>query len=49
MKHLTMEELEAAMGHLREAPKDEGIVQLIVRRPQVDEREVIDEAELDSP
>ena len=47
LKHLTMEELEAALDHLREAPKDEGIVQLIVRRPQVDEREVIDEAELD--
>jgi len=47
MKHLTMQELEAALDHLREAPKDEGVVQLIVRRPQVDEREVMDEAELD--
>ena len=42
-----MAELEAALDHLREAPKDEGIVELIVRRPKVDEREVIDEAELD--
>ena len=42
-----MEELEAALDHLKQAPKDEGIVQLIVRRPQVDEREVLDEAELD--
>ena len=42
-----MDELEAALDHLREAPKDEGVVQLIVRRPKVDEREVIDEAELD--
>ncbi len=47
MKHLTMEELEAALGHLREAPKDEGILQLIVRRPKTDEREVLEEAELD--
>lgn len=47
VKHLTMEELEAALDHLREAPKDNGVVQLIVRRPQVDHREVIDEAELD--
>ena len=47
MKHLTMEELEAALDHLRQAPKDEGVLQLIVRRPQVDEREVVDEAELD--
>jgi hypothetical protein len=47
VKHLTMAELEAALDHLRSAPKDEGLVQLIVRRPQVDEREVLDEAELD--
>lgn len=47
MKHLTMEELEAALDHLRQTPKDDGVVELIVRRPQVDEREVIDEAELD--
>ena len=47
MKHLTMEELEAALDHLRQTPKDDGMVELIVRRPQVDLREVIDEAELD--
>ena len=47
MKHLTMEELEAALDHLRQTPKDEGLVELIVRRPRVDQREVIDEAELD--
>ena len=47
MKHLTMEELEAALDHLRQAPKDEGILQLIVRRPAVDQREVLEVAELD--
>ena len=47
MKHLTMQELEAALDHLRKAPKDEGVLELIVRRPQVDEREVVHEAELD--
>src|SRR5690349_21971244 len=47
MRHLTMPELEAALDHLREAPRDEGVVQLIVRRPRVDEREVLEEAELD--
>ena len=47
VKHLTMAELEAALDHLREAPKDEGVVQLIVRRPRVDEREVLELAELD--
>ena len=47
VKHLTMEELEAALDHLRQTPKDDGVVQLIVRRPQIDEREIVDEAELD--
>ena len=46
-QHLTMEELEAALDHLRQAPKDDGVLQLIVRRPEMDEREVVDEAELD--
>ena len=32
---------------IRAAPRDEGVVELIVRRPAVDEREVVDEAELD--
>lgn len=47
MKYLTMEALEAALDHLRQTPKDDGVVELIVRRPQVDHREVIDEAKLD--
>jgi len=34
VKHLTTEELEAALDHLRQAPKDDGVVELIVRRPQ---------------
>ena len=47
IKHLTMEELEAALDHLRQAPKDDGVVELIVRRPREDEREVLELAELD--
>jgi len=47
VKHLTMQELEAALDHLREAPKDNGVVQLIVRRPRTDDREVLDRAEVD--
>lgn len=45
--HLTTEELEEALGHIRSAPADEGTVELIVRRPAVDEREVLEEGELD--
>src|SRR5688500_16099747 len=47
VKHLTLQELEAALDHLLQAPKDEGVVQLIVCRPDVDRREVLDEAEFD--
>src|SRR5829696_3594309 len=47
VKHLTMPELEAALDHLREAPKDGGVLQLIVCRPDVDQRKILDEAELD--
>jgi hypothetical protein len=48
MKHLTMEELEAGVGDIRLAPKDEGVLQLIVRRPDVGVREILDEAQLDA-
>ena len=47
VKHLTMQELEAALDHLRQAPKDDGVLQLIVCRPEVDQRQEMDEAELD--
>src|SRR5262245_65080283 len=46
-KHLTMAELEAGLDAIRESPKDEGVIALIVRRPQVDAREVLEEGELD--
>lgn len=46
MKHLTMAELEAGLDEIRQAPKDEGVLELIVRRPSVDEREVLTEGEL---
>jgi MOSC domain-containing protein YiiM len=39
--------LEAGLGHVLAAPKEAGVLELIVRRPTVDEREVVDEAELD--
>ncbi|MGH9872795.1 MAG: MOSC domain-containing protein [Pyrinomonadaceae bacterium] len=46
IKHLTMDELEAGLDEIRQAPRDEGVLRLIVRRPQIDEREVVEEAEL---
>lgn len=46
MAQRTTDELEAGLDELRRAPADGGVVELIVRRPAVDEREVVDEAEL---
>lgn len=45
--HLKIEELEKGLAEIRQAPRDEGVLKLIVRRPQIDEREVLEEAELD--
>jgi hypothetical protein len=45
-KHLTTAELEAGLDVIRSAPKDEGLLELIVRRPAVNDREILEEAEL---
>lgn len=45
--HLTTAELEAGLDEIRRAPKDEGVLELIVRRPTVNDREVLEVAELD--
>ena len=47
IKQLTMVELEEGMEAIRQSPKDQGVLKLIVRRPNVDEREIVDECELD--
>jgi len=46
-RHLTTAELEAGLDHIRDAPNDDGVLQLIVRRPGVDQRESLEEARLD--
>jgi len=45
--HLSLKELEAGLEHIRQSPKDEGKVMLIVRRPDEDKRESVRSAELD--
>ncbi len=42
------EELEAGLPEIRRSPADGGALELIVRRPAVGEREVLETAELDS-
>ena len=46
IKHLTKDELEAGLEQIRESPKDEGLLELIVRRPEIEQREVLNEGEL---
>ncbi len=45
--HLTIAELDAGLDHIRQAPKDTGMLELIVRRPLTEEREILEEGELD--
>jgi autotransporter translocation and assembly factor TamB len=47
MQHVARETLEAGLAHVRQAPRQEGTLELIVRRPAEDERETLDEAVLD--
>jgi hypothetical protein len=46
-RHLTTLELEAALETISTSPKDRGILEMIVRRPSVGERVIVEEAELD--
>ena len=47
LTHLSLAELEAGLGIIRQSPQDNGLLKLIVRRPKVDEREIVNEAELE--
>jgi MOSC domain-containing protein YiiM len=47
VRHLTKEELEAGLDHIRSAPADRGMLAMIVRRPAIDQREMLSEGMLD--
>jgi len=47
VRHLTLAELEAALPTALTSPTDEGTLDLIVRRPAVGRRDVLDAGELD--
>ena len=46
-KHLSTEELAQGFDIIPQSPKDEGALQLIVRRPDVDQRESVAEGHLE--
>lgn len=48
MRHLTTAEIEAGMENILLAPKDAGRLELIVRRPGEEARELLEEGELDA-
>lgn len=45
-KHLSMQELEAGLDKIRKSPKDKGVLELLVRRPEVGKREVLETGQL---
>jgi hypothetical protein len=47
MTHRDTEALHAGLDHIRQSPADHGTIELIVRRPAVDEREELTEATID--
>jgi hypothetical protein len=47
MRHLTREELNAGLDEILQSPRDRGVLDLIVRRPGTDQREVLKEGSLD--
>ena len=48
LQYVDLAQLEESLDHIRAAPADLGTVELIARRPAVDERELLTEAHLDT-
>ena len=48
IEHLTLTDLETGLDVIRDSPKDQGVLDMIVRRAEVDAREVIETGELDT-
>jgi MOSC domain-containing protein YiiM len=48
VEHATADDLLAGLDHIRSSPSERGTLELIVRRPREDEREVLDEGEIDA-
>ncbi len=46
-RHLTAIELETGLEEVRQSPKTVGVLEMIVRRPNTSEREVVSEGQLD--
>ena len=47
MIHLNAEQLKHGLDFILKSPKDNGVIKLIVRRPKIGEREVLEKGEID--
>jgi hypothetical protein len=47
MEHLKTEQLIRGLESIGESPRDAGVLHLIVRRPRIGQREILEEGELD--
>ena len=47
MQAIALEDLDSGLAEIRAAPPDRGTVELLVRRPAKEERELLEQAELD--
>lgn len=47
ISHLTTAELEAGLDAIRQSPADNGTLEMLIRRPQIGEREELEEGEVD--
>ena len=47
VKHLTVAELDAGLAEIARSPKDNGVLKMIVSRPQVDARQALQTGQLD--
>jgi hypothetical protein len=48
MAHLNMAQLEQGLDEIRRAPRDRGVLRMVVRRPAIGAREVLAAGELDA-
>ena len=47
MRHLTQEQLTSGLDEILKSPRDKGVLNLIVRRPETEQREILQEGTLD--
>ena len=47
MQHKSLNTLQNGFNHIQQSPSDNGTLELIVARPEIDERKVLSEGELD--